>query len=344
MTIVHGIIGCGQVAVNHVDGFRAVPDCEVRWACDRDGARLAAFVDAHGMPRSTDSHRDVLADREITSVSVGVDHAQHATLAAAALQAGKDVLVEKPLALSLADGAHLCRLADERGRVLGVVAQHRHDPLIAAVKRWVEHGLLGDLVLLAAVLQCRREPAYYRSSYWRGTWDSEGGSVLINQAYHCVDLLRWLGGAVVGAKASMATRGLAGVVETEDTFCGVLELAGGALATVAATLVSSVFMRTRIDLVGTRGSVTFDLDHPDRLHFSHGTPELRREVEAVLAARAKEPPPPDGLDVYTVSHRRQVADFCDAVRERRRPLVDGAEGLATLEAIESLYRAGRAAC
>ena len=329
----HAIIGCGRVAPNHADGFQQVPGWAVEVACDR-GTDVEVFAKEHTIPRWTREAAEVLADETITSVSVAVDHAQHATLVRQALAAGKHVLVEKPICLDAAEARDLVALAGSRNLVLSVVSQHRYDPVVLAVREWLRAGLLGELVSVSAALQAYRPPEYYRDSYWRGTWSGEGGSALINQGYHCLDAVRWICGDLTVRAAAATTRALAGVIETEETISGLL-VAGDVPVTLAVTVASPVDWQTRIDVVGRRGSVSFDLDHPGRLHQCTGPDDLMREAERHRARSLAEEPP--GVAYYGVSHRRQIADFCRAVAGGGPMLTSAHDAVGTLDTVLSLY-------
>ncbi|MFL6145126.1 MAG: Gfo/Idh/MocA family protein [Labedaea sp.] len=330
----HAIIGCGRVAPNHVDGFRAA-GWELRWACDRDPDVAATFAGRHAIPRVTASIVDVLADPEVTSVSIAVDHAQHAALADQALRAGKHVLVEKPLALTARDGERLVELAGQRGLILSVVSQHRYDPVVVAVRERLREGLLGRLLYVRSSLEARRENSYYESSYWRGTWAGEGGSALVNQGYHGLDVTRFLCGELQVLAAVAGRAALGEVIETEDTLSALL-VAGGTPVTLNVTVGSTTTWRTRLELVGTAGTITFDLDHPGTIHRATGNPELERWAALEQARQVREEPP--GVDYYGVSHRRQIADFVAAVRDGTTPAADANVALGMVALLESLYR------
>jgi UDP-N-acetyl-2-amino-2-deoxyglucuronate dehydrogenase len=331
----HAIIGCGRVAPNHLDGFSDVPDVAIKCACDRDISAARALVAGRSIAVTT-REEDVLSDPGIDSVSIAVDHAQHARLVRGALSAGKHVLVEKPLALTIFDGEHLVAMAREAGLVLSVVSQHRYDPVVSAVRAWIGDGLLGQLVAATVQLQCGRAPEYYRDSYWRGTWCGEGGSALINQGYHALDVIRWICDDLSVAGAAAGTTIKRDVMETEDTVAAVLRSAAGALVTYSVTVGGVVPWRTRINVTGTVGAVQFDLDHPGRLHEVEGGPELLRRAAVHRKRAACEEPP--GVDYYGVSHRAQIADFCAAVRERSPIAADARAGLDTLRLILDVYR------
>jgi predicted dehydrogenase len=333
--LVHAVVGCGRVAPNHVDGFSALPDVEVRWACDRDLAAARSL----NLPRVTSDVREVLADPEVDSISVAVGHAAHHELVAAALEAGKHVLVEKPLALSVEDGAALTSLASRVGRVLSVVSQHRYDRVVTAVRDWIEAGLLGRLVSGVVSLQCGRDDAYYADSDWRGTYAGEGGSALVNQGYHALDVVRWLTGELTVVGAAAGHTAPRGGMETEDTLAALLRAPAGTLVTYQVTVASSVTWRTRIEIIGTGGSVLFDLDHPGTLHFAEGSEELRAAAREITSAVVEQAPP--GIGYYGISHRRQIADFAAAVRDGRPMVADGRAGLDTLVLLQDIYREAR---
>jgi UDP-N-acetyl-2-amino-2-deoxyglucuronate dehydrogenase len=331
----HAIIGCGRVAPNHIDGFEALQHWELRWACDRDQAAAEAFKARYGLPRVTASVTDVLEDRDVTSVSIAVDHAQHAPLVEVALRAGKHVLVEKPLALSASDAEHLVKLAAERRLVLSVVSQHRYDPLVLAVRDWLARRLLGRLLYVQVSLEAHRDPDYYATSYWRGSWVGEGGSALINQGYHCLDVTRFLCGELQVRAAVAGRAALGSVIETEDTLSA-LFVAETTPVTLNVTVGSSTTWRTRLDLVGSAGTVAFDLDHPGTLHRVTGSPELLR-LAALEHDREQDEEPP-GVDYYGVSHRRQIADFATAVLDGTELASDTGTAVGMVRLLEDIYR------
>ncbi|WP_314175262.1 Gfo/Idh/MocA family protein [Streptomyces winkii] len=335
----HAVIGCGRVAPNHVDGFSVLPDTTVAWACDRDIERARALAQQCGIPHVTDDPRDVLHDADVDAVSIAVDHAQHARLASTALKSGKHVLLEKPLALDVADGTALVELAQQTGKLLSVVSQHRYDPVVRAVRRWIDDGLLGRLVSSTVDLQCARTHDYYGDSYWRGSWAGEGGSAVINQGYHALDVTRWLHRDLDVVAAAARTAAMREVMETEDTLAAVLRSPDGALVTYNVTVAGVVTWRTRIGVVGTEGSVLFDLDHPGTLHLAEGGAELRRAADA-LRERG-EPPAPPGKGYYGISHRRQIAEFREAACGGVRMSAGAQEGLGTLRLLNRLYEHAR---
>jgi UDP-N-acetyl-2-amino-2-deoxyglucuronate dehydrogenase len=334
--LVHGIIGCGRVAPNHVDGLRSLGQGELRWAVDRDPQVVKAFAAEHDIPHATTSVAEMLADPQVSSVSVTVDHAQHAALAEQALLAGKHVLVEKPMTLTRQDAQRLVDLAAERGLVLSVVSQHRFDPLVGAVRQWLSDGLLGNLLYAQISLEAGRTAEYYSESYWRGTRAGEGGSALINQGYHCLDVTRLLCGELTVRAAVTARAKLGDLIETEDTLSALLT-AGPVPVTLNVTVGSAVTWRSRLEFVGTAGSVCFDLDHPGTMHRATGNPELDRRAATEVPAESVEPAP--GFNYYGISHRRQIANFAGAVLGTEELATPSADAVAMVALLEDIYQA-----
>ena len=338
----HAIIGCGSIAPNHVDGVRSCPLSNLAVVCDRDEMVLRDFMSRHDLSQGTSDYMKVLLDPDIQSVSINVDHAQHAPLTHEALLAGKHVLVEKPFTISLEDAHELTTLARERGLVLAVVSQHRFDPLIRYIHSMVTQGDLGKMISIWANLQCRRTPEYFQSSYWRGTWTGEGGSNVINQYYHVIDLVRWMGGPVSDVFAFTGTLRLGEYIETEDTMTGALRFASGALGSVATTSASEVRWRTCIDLIGTRGSLSFDIDHPDTLHFSFLDPTVENDLQDFIKNDLSRETPPPGKGYYGISHRYQIHEFMRAVAgEIEQVSVGGEQASETLDLIMRIYDSAR---
>lgn len=325
----HAIVGCGRVAPNHADAFRSA-GVELSWACDRDPDRARELARAFDVPRVTDDLGDVLADPGVRSVSIAVDHAQHAALANDALAAGKHVLLEKPLALDLAEGTKLVETAEELGLVLGVVSQHRYDPVVQQVRSCLLDGVCGRISFVSATLEAGREPTYYTESYWRGRMAEEGGSALINQGYHVADLLTWLFGPLRVVHRFVGTRAFGRLIETEDTVSVQAETSDGAPVAMAVTTGATAMWRSRFDVVGTEGSIEFSIDHPARLTYAGGR-------AAAVQFDTPEDEPAPGEDYYGTSHRRQAADFCSAVEGHTSLLGSGRAAIPTLELILSMY-------
>jgi UDP-N-acetyl-2-amino-2-deoxyglucuronate dehydrogenase len=244
--------------------------------------------------------------------------------------------VEKPLALSGTDARLLARAAAEHGLVLSVVSQHVYDPLVEAVSGWLADGLLGRILYARAVLEAGRDQGYYTDSYWRGRWPGEGGSALINQGYHCLDVMRRLCGGLDVAGAVARAGDLYEGMRTENTISALFS-ADGVPATMTVTVGSTTMWRTRLELVGTAGTAEFDIDHPATLHRVSGGAELEKRAALERERAAAEEPP--GVDYYGVSHRRQMADFARAVTGGGPMACTPEDGIAMVDLLAGIYAA-----
>jgi UDP-N-acetyl-2-amino-2-deoxyglucuronate dehydrogenase len=209
--------------------------------------------------------------------------------------------------------------------------------VVEAISEWVNAGLLGRITAASAVQESARTSAYY-SDYWHGTRDGEGGSALINQGYHALDVLRLTCGNELTVTSAVADAiEFDGKIQNEDTLAAILRGPNGLLATYSVTVTGTVEWRTRIALTGTAGSVEFDIDEPAQLHFCSGGAELLERADALRNSLKSAPAP--GTSYYGSSHRRQIAEFCGAVSNGTSVRASAAEGLATIELIDGIYKA-----
>jgi dTDP-4-amino-4,6-dideoxygalactose transaminase/predicted dehydrogenase len=179
-----------------------------------------------------------------------------------ALQSGKHVLVEKPPLLDPVDKDIVLDAAHANNCVVMPVAQHRFDPVVGEVIDCLRSGALGEIRMLRAHLECARPPQYYIDSDWRGSWKREGGSVLINQGYHILDLVRLIGGKVNSISAEMATFGQANKTETEGTVAVLLRFQSGALGSITVTGAAGSQWSSYLEILGTDGEVAFTINQP----------------------------------------------------------------------------------
>lgn len=345
MTLRHAIIGCGRVAPSHADAFARLPDVDLAVLCDPDEAAARSLASRFAPEAAVaGDYRQVLEDPSVHSVSLCVPHHLHAPMTLAALEHGKHVLVEKPFAMTVEEGLAVRDAQARRGRIVQPVSQHRFDAVVRMVEEMVAAGDLGEICLVRAHLECKRDPAYYGESPWRGRWATEGGSVLINQAYHVMDLLLRLAGPAATASALMDTLQGRQFMETEDALAGTLRFRSGALGSLTVNGASGAKWHSYLELSGTKGVVGFDLGYPNqvpRLHL-----ESRRALQAwrkrlqALAETVRIPTP--GVDYYGDSHREEARAFVEGIRGGDRgPAADPAQALQVVSTILALYESAR---
>src|SRR5580692_4124483 len=226
-----GIIGTGVIAAIHASALALLPDVRLVAVTDVAGSRAESFAAARGCAAEADLDA-LLARRDVEVVCVCVPSGLHAEVGVRAAMAGKHLVVEKPIDVTLAAADRLIEAARSAGVALTVISQHRFDAGLVEARRLLSDGALGRLVLGEASTKWYRSQAYYDSADWRGSWAMDGGS-LLNQGVHYVDLLRWCMGPVAEVTAVCATR--AHQMEAEDVAIAMLRFASGAVGTIVAS-------------------------------------------------------------------------------------------------------------
>jgi predicted dehydrogenase len=330
------ILGTGTVAEYHLRAIAANAGRGARLVAvgHHEPSRFVQLAARFGVPcLDWDA---LLARPDVDAVCLCTPSGQHAEQAIEAAQAGKHVLVEKPMALSLEEADAMIEACEMAGVVLGVVLQRRAELLFARIKDAIRSGDLGRLTLGSVTIPYHRSRAYYEQAGWRGTWAMDGGGVLMNQGIHLVDLLVWFMGEPLEVSAYAGT--LHREVEVEDTLAATLRFAGGALATISATTTADPGFPHRLEIYGTNGGIQVE-----------GEAALRWELRDPAKALVESPPRVGTLQgagaggdprgIAPTGHVAVLRDFIEAAHEGRPPLVDGAEGRRSLATVLAIYRA-----
>ncbi len=330
------LVGCGTIARTHVDAIAAIPRARLVAVCDVIQERaweLAAVTGAE----AADLDR-ILEREDVDVVSVLVPSGLHASIGTRAAEAGKHVLVEKPIDVSLEAADHLIATARRAGVKLGVISQHRFDPGVQQLREAVAGGRLGRLVLGDAIVKWYRTQQYYDSGDWRGTWALDGGGCLVNQGIHSVDLLRWIMGPVERVFARCATA--AHRIEVEDVALGLLRFASGALGVLETSTAVYPGMAERLEVTGTEGTMVVEAGQLTLCELRRGedVPAYGRKLGRGYAGTTAGAASPT---IGSESHRAQLADFVAAIDEDRDPLVDGEQGRNALELVLAVYESAR---
>ncbi|GAB3609969.1 Gfo/Idh/MocA family oxidoreductase [Humibacter ginsengiterrae] len=352
-TLTAVIVGCGVIADNHVRALAARGDVSIVALVDTvtpAAERVATLVEEVGMPRPAlfADLGEALAEHPVDIVVVLTPSGLHVRLAETALNAGSNVVIEKPLDVSVPRARRIRELADEaakRGLVATVISQHRFDPASAVVARAAHSGELGVLTSAVASVAWWRTQEYYDSGQWRGTWELDGGGAVMNQGVHTVDLLVWFMGRPVAVYAHTA-RLAHERIEVEDTAVATVRFDNGAIAVLHATTAAFPGLSVRVQVHGSNGSAVIENDQ--LAYFaSGGTAETYGNADPTRSAgenRASELVEPSqlygsprGADAFVVGHRRQYDDIVDAIRTHREPGVTVTDALLSLAVVRALY-------
>ena len=332
-----GIIGTGVIAAMHAEAIATLPGARLVAVTDVAAGASAAFATARGCTAEPDLDT-LLARPDVDVVCVCVPSGLHAEVGIRAARAGKHLVVEKPIDVTLTAADRLIEAAHRADVALTVISQHRFDPGLIELKRLLGESALGRLVLSEARTKWYRAQAYYDSAGWRGTWEMDGGS-LMNQGVHYVDLLRWCMGPVTEVTAVCTTQ--THQIEVEDTALAIVRFSSGAVGTILSSTAAYPGFPQRLEITGTEGTVIIEDGRIVRRAFGagarpadggHGTDD---DDGAARGAAAD----PAAIDV--ASHAAQIADLLAAIEEGREPAVGGAAGRDTLEIVCAVYESAR---
>ncbi len=325
-----GIVGCGVIADFHANALADLPgDACLVGVADVRPQTAAAFAERHGV-RAFASVEELLACPDVDVVNICTPSGFHADTAVAAANAGKHIIVEKPMAIT---AEQLDRIQDacEKNRVLlSAVAQSRFAQGVRMTKDALDEGRLGKLVCADIYMKYHRSQEYYDSGGWRGTKAVDGGGALMNQGIHGVDLLLYLAGDVKSVYALSKT--LTRKIEVEDTLSAVLEFRSGALGVIQATTSVSPGYPRRLELNGDEGSIALEETSIVRWDLPNGETQDVVSQSAVRSSASV----PTALSTY--GHTQQFADVVRALRTGAKPLIDLREGRRPVDLILAIYR------
>jgi UDP-N-acetyl-2-amino-2-deoxyglucuronate dehydrogenase len=323
------IIGLGMAVAPHAKSLADLSDrVEVAASHSPTLARREAFAEAYDLPVSGDLDA-ILADKSIHAVMLLTPPNTHLDLVRQAASAGKHILLEKPLEISIERAEALVATAAHAGVTLGVVLQHRFRPASLALAAMLAEGRLGEIVSASARVQNWRPQSYYDQP-GRGTKARDGGGVLLTQAIHTLDLMISLAGLPVEVSAYAATSAVHRM-ETEDLAMGAMRFGNGAIGTVSATTSAFPGHADAIDIIGTKGMAR--LEGTSLIAQFHDGAEERIDDAAAAGGAGADP-----MAFPHEHHRAVLADFLDAVETGRTPRVNGREALKVHRFIEAILR------
>jgi UDP-N-acetyl-2-amino-2-deoxyglucuronate dehydrogenase len=329
--IAFGLVGCGRVAPRHADSISEQKDARLAAVADVVVSRSRYFAEKYHADAYT-RYSDLLAREDIDIINICTPSGLHAQMAIEAMRAGKHVICEKPMALSLEDADRMIDTSKQTGQRLCVVLQNRYNPPMQDLYQLVRSGKLGRLLLGNATVRWYRPQEYYNDE-WHGTLHMDGGA-LMNQSIHHIDALQWLMGDIESVFAYTGT--LAHQMEAEDVGVAVIRFSSGALATIeGSTVTYPENLEGSVTLFGTRGSVKVGGTALNRKVFWKVEGELQNEKELLIREQL------DPTSVYGSSHKAVIVDMITAVREGRQPRTDGAAARNSVAIVLAMYESAR---
>jgi UDP-N-acetyl-2-amino-2-deoxyglucuronate dehydrogenase len=324
-----GIIGLGMASAPHAKSLQDLKErVEVKAAFSPSAERRQAFAEAHGFP-AVDTADAIFTDPSVDAVLLLTPPNTHFDLVRQAAAAGKQVLLEKPLEISLERAEELVAAAEKAGVKLGVVLQHRFRPISVALSGFIRDGRLGDIVSASARLYNWRPQGYYDQP-GRGTKARDGGGVLLTQAIHTLDLMISLAGLPVEVTGYAVTSPVHRM-ETEDLAFAATKFENGGIGAISATTAAYPGIPDAVDIIGTKGMARID-GAKMTAHFHDGTEEIADDGALGGGAGA------DPMAFPHHHHRAVIEDFLDAIENGREPAVTGREALKVHRLIAAILR------
>lgn len=334
-TIRFAVIGAGNIGKIHVAAIQQIPNAQVTVVCNRTesaGRALAATCSADWVA----DYQQAVTRPDVDAVAVCTPSGAHAEVAVAAAQAGKHLLVEKPIEITLARVDQIIASAQQARVVLACVFPLRFTAGVHKTREALLAGRLGRLALADVFVKWYRPQKYYDSN-WRGTWTLDGGGAMMNQAIHSIDLLQWLAGPVESVIGRTAT--LAHQMETEDTASAILTFKHGALGVIQGATSCWPGDRARLELHGDRGTICLEEGHIVTWKLADAASdeeEAMLNLETLQGSGASDP-----TAIGSERHRRQIVDFINAIHTGQPPLIEGAEARRSIEIIRAIYRSAQ---
>lgn len=336
----YALIGCGRIAVNHIKA--ALNNrLHIVAVCDVLPEAMETLLAKHGLERDetiqryTD-YKEMLAEHpELQLISIATESGIHAQIALDCIDAGVNIIIEKPMAMNMADAEEIIRRSEEKGVKVSACHQNRFNVAVQETRRALEAGRFGKLSHGSIHVRWNRNRSYYDQAPWRGTWAQDGGC-LMNQCIHGIDLLRWMMGDEVEEVYGVTKQQFHDYLQCEDVGMAVVKFKNGAVGTIEGTtnvypknLEETLYLFGETGTVKLGGTSTNNIDVWDFADESGEDAKNKGLQEATS-------------NVYGNGHTSLFADMIDAIEHDRKPYVDAVAGRNALEMILAIYQSAAA--
>ena len=334
----YALIGCGRIATNHVKAVLN-NDLDFVAACDLDLKNIDTLFGKHqeelakrpDIERYTDYKKMINDHPDIDLIAIATSSGAHAEIALYCIEHGINVIIEKPMAMNMADAEKIIKRSSEKGVKVCACHQNRFNLAVQQVRKAVEEGRLGKISHGSIHVRWNRGKEYYTQAPWRGTWAEDGGC-LMNQCIHSIDMLRWMMGDDVVSVYGQTRQQQHDYLEAEDVGLAIVTFANGAIATIEGT--TNVYpqnLEETLYMFGDKGTLKLggksmnNIDVWDFADEKEGDVQIRDLKEATV-------------NVYGNGHTPLYADMIDAIRNNRKPYIDAIAGRNALEMVLGIYK------
>ena len=330
----YALIGCGRISPNHIaaakeNGLEIVAMCDINIENIKD--KMVKFDLPDTIAKYTD-YREMIEKEKIDLAAIATESGKHAEIAINCIEAGINLIIEKPIALSLHDADRIIEMAERKNVKVCACHQNRFNKSVQKIRDAVEKNRFGRMFYGTAHIRWCRDYEYYSRAKWRGTWEQDGGA-LMNQCIHNIDLLRWMLGDEIEEVVGMTDRLHHDYIEAEDLGIALIRFKSGAYGIVEGT--TNIYpknLEETLYLFGEKGTVKAggqSVNVIEEWRFS----DMLDDPEEVKARFHENPP-----NVYGYGHRPLYADVIDAIKNDRKPYVDAEAGKRALELVLAIYK------
>lgn len=331
----YALIGCGRIATNHMKAA-INNDLEIAAVCDVIPDKMEELLEKHGLRNESsikryEDYKKMIAEIKPELISIATESGIHAEIALYCIEKGVNLIIEKPMAMSIEDADKIIRLSEEKGVKVSACHQNRFNVAVQQLRKAVEAGRFGKLSHGSIHVRWNRNESYYTQAPWRGTWAQDGGA-LMNQCIHGIDLLRWMMGDEIEEIYGATRQQFHDYLEAEDVGMAVVKFKNGAIGTIEGT--TNVYpknLEETLYIFGENGTVKIGGTSTNNIDVW----DFADETEADSKNKGLKE---ETSNVYGNGHTSLFADVIEAIENDRKPYIDAVAGRNALEVVLSIYK------